>query len=177
VIVSRRLLLSAPWLICLGRAQAQAPSDARVKARLALALARFTQWPATAFAGPTEPLVVCVLSRSEVVAEAFAELSNQTALGRPIKVVQSAERPYTGCHVVFVHESAERNAAMTVTATLAAAAVLTISDAEGFAARGGMVELVNVNDALRLDINLKSVRAASLALSSQVLRLARQVRE
>jgi hypothetical protein len=121
--------------------------------------------------------VVCVINRSDVVADAFAELSNQTALTRSIKVVQNAERPYTGCHVLFVHESAERNVAMTVTATLAAAPVLTISDAEGFAARGGMVELVNVNDALRLDINLKSVRATSLALSSQVLRLARQVRE
>ena len=48
---------------------------------------------------------------------------------------------------------------------------------EWIASHGGMVELVNVNDALRFDVNLKALRGAHLGLSSQVLKLARQVRE
>ena len=55
--------------------------------------------------------------------------------------------------------------------------LLTISDTEGFAARGGMVELVDDNDSIRLDVNLRALRASQLGLSSQVLKLARQVRE
>jgi hypothetical protein len=36
---------------------------------------------------------------------------------------------------------------------------------------------VAVNDAIRFDVNLAALRAARLTLSSQVLRLARRVRE
>jgi hypothetical protein len=159
--------------------RAQSPSEARVKARLALALVRFTQWPNAAFAGPAEPLVMCVASRSAVVAEAFTELAGQTAAGRPIRIVQTTDKSHGGCHVLFLHDSVELNAAMSssILASLGALPVLTIGDAEGFSARGGMVELVNVNDTTRLDVNLKTLRAAQLSLSSQVLKLARQVRE
>jgi hypothetical protein len=55
--------------------------------------------------------------------------------------------------------------------------VLTLGAVDGFLSQGGMVELVNVNDALRFDVSLKAVRSAQLALSSQVLKLARQVRD
>lgn len=160
-------------------AQAQTPGDARVKARLALALARFTQWPGTSFSGPSDPLVMCVLSRSDSLLDAFAELSSQTVASRPIKLQLAPDKSFTGCHLVFVHESVERSGAAVASslAALAAMPVLTISDADGFSSRGGMVELVNINDAMRLDVNLKSLRAAQLQLSSQVLKLARQVRE
>jgi hypothetical protein len=40
-----------------------------------------------------------------------------------------------------------------------------------------MIEVVNVNDALRFDVNLAALRAAGLALNSQALKLARQVFE
>ena len=40
-----------------------------------------------------------------------------------------------------------------------------------------MVELVDDNDSIRLDVNLRALRASLLDLSSQVLKLARQVRE
>jgi hypothetical protein len=40
-----------------------------------------------------------------------------------------------------------------------------------------MVELVAVDDAIRFDIHMGALRRARLSLSSQVLKLARQVRE
>ena len=40
-----------------------------------------------------------------------------------------------------------------------------------------MVEFVPVNDSIRFDINMAAVRQAQLTISSQVLKLARQVRE
>lgn len=177
--LTRRALLTTALLAWPPGVRAQSPSDARVKARLALSLARFTQWPATAFAGPAEPLAMCVMNRSDTLAAAFAELAGQTVAGHPIKIVDSPNLSHRGCHVLFVHESADRGgaAAARVLSDVAASPVLTIGDAEGFSSRGGMVELVNVNDVMRLDVNQKSLRAAQLSLSSQVLKLARQVRE
>jgi hypothetical protein len=159
-------------------ALAQAPADARVKAKLTLTMARFTQWPATAFAAPGDALLLCVAQRTDMLSDAFAELEGQTTAGRPVRVVSIQGKDFKACHVLFVHESAERAAAASLSAlALANAPVLTIGDGEGFAARGGMVELVNVNDSIRFDINLKALRAAQIGMSSQVLKLARQVRE
>ena len=174
MLLSRRTLIAAA-LLPGGGARAQTLNEARVKARVALTLARFTQWPTAAFASTSDPLLLCVAHRSDTLFSAFEELGGQTVAGRPVKIVASA--PTSGaCHALFVHESAERDGAAAL-AAWAAQPVLTIGDGDGFAARGGMVELANVNDATRLDVNLKALRAARLELSSQVLKLARQVRE
>jgi hypothetical protein len=154
---------------------AQAPADARLKARLTLTLARFTQWPASSFASATEPLFICVLHRNATLGEAFAELAGQTVAGHPVRVVANPDKGLAVCQVLFVHDSAER-AGPGVPGEFALP-MLTIGDTEGFSSRGGMVELVNVNDATRLDVNLKALRAAQLGLSSQVLKLARNIRE
>jgi hypothetical protein len=176
MLLTRRHFVAAALCWQAVPAFAQAPGDARVKARLALTLARFTQWSPAAFAAPSDALTICVMHRSEPLAEAFAELGGQAAAGRPVKVALNPEKLPGGCHVLFIHESSARASAAAL-ATIADAPILTVSDAEGFAARGGMVELVNVNDAIKLDVNLKALRAAQLGLSSQVLKLARQVRE
>ena len=176
--ISRRSLIAACVLLqgTLAPARAEVPNEARVKARLALTLSRFTQWPAGAFATPSEPLAICVLHRNEPLFEAFGELTGQSAGGRVVRVSSNPDKIAGTCHVLFIHESADR-ASSAVLLAAAAQPLLTIGDGEGFAARGGMVELVNVNDTLRLDVNLKALRAAQLGLSSQVLKLARQVRE
>ena len=176
MLLTRRRFVAAALCWQSVYAPAQTPGDARVKARLALTLARFTQWSPAAFATPTEALTICVLHRSEPLAEAFAELGGQAAAGRSVKVTLNPEKLPGSCHVLFVHESSTRASAAAL-ATIADAPILTIGDAEGFAARGGMVELVNVNDAIKLDVNLKALRSAQLGLSSQVLKFARQVRE
>lgn len=173
--LTRRLLLAAA-LLPAAPGWAQTLTEARVKARLALSLARFTQWPARVFASPSEPLQLCVLQRSEPLRMAFGELTGQTVAGRPVRVLLELPADAAACHLLFVHDWAERAGALPP-AALARAPVLTIGDGDGFAARGGMVELVNVNDAIRLDVNLKALRAAQLELSSRVLQLARQVRE
>jgi hypothetical protein len=173
---TRRFLVAAALLWRAGLAPAQAPGDARLKARLTLSLARFTQWSPAAFASPGDPLSVCVLHGSEALAAAFSELAGQTAAGHPVRVLLNPDKLPGACHVLFVHETADRAGAAAL-ATAAALPILTVGDAEGFAARGGMVELVNVNDAIKLDVNMRALRAAQLGLSSQVLKLARQVRE
>ena len=147
-----------------------------MKARLVLTLARFTEWPGLAAAPAGAHLSMCAMQRNVQIAEAFTELGGQTAAGRTVRVDVGIDKAHAGCHVLFVHESAER-AGANLLAVIGNLPVLTVGDGDGFAARGGMVELVNVNDAIRLDVNLRALRAAGLNLSSQVLKLARQVRE
>lgn len=156
-------------------APAQAPaSEAEAKAKFAVTLARFIQWPAGAFASDAAPLRLCVLHDSPAVAAAFAGQRGQQVGGRELQVHLGVPAAPGGCELLFVDGSAARGVASLPGGELP---VLTIGALDGFLSRGGMVELVNVNDALRFDVNLKALRAAHLGLSAQVLKLARQVRE
>jgi hypothetical protein len=55
--------------------------------------------------------------------------------------------------------------------------VLTPGAVDGFLSQGGMVELANFNEVLRLDVNLSALRWLHLGMTSQVLMLAPHVRE
>ena len=171
---SRFATLCALWAVA--AVCAQPLNEARVKAKLAYNMARFTQWPGEAFPTPTAPLLLCLLQRSETLAAAFTELEGLTVGGHPVKVEFHPSKELKECHVVFMHESVSNTRVTSALADLAGSPVLTIGDMARFADRGGMVELVIVNDAIRFDVNLKELRSAQLALSSQVLKLARQVR-
>lgn len=160
------LAASLVWLSA--PAQDVTAAEAALKARVVHTLARYTQWPASPSEGA--PLRLCVATRDPVLLAAFAAQQGQPAASYRIEVV-----PYSAtaadCRVLFVHGHALRLPDASVPG------VLTVGDADGFATRGGMVELVLVNDALRFDVNLAALRGARVQLSSQVLRLARRVIE
>lgn len=170
----------APLLLAGGLAglpvHAQAPStEAEAKVRFVITLARFVQWPAGA-AAEKAPMRLCVIHRSPALAAAFASRQGTAVTGRPLALVTgNAVRPGV-CDLLFVDASAG-NAGSESIADFADQPVLTLGTTDGFISRGGMVELVNVDDALRFDVGLKPLRAARLGLSSQALKLARRVQE
>jgi hypothetical protein len=174
--LNRRDLLLLALACAAGKPRAQDLNEARVKAKLVVTLARFTQWPATTFSSPTDPVTICVVHRSDALMAAFSELAGQTVAGRPVRITPAAPTATTGCQVIFVHDSAGA-AGLEALAASGAVAALTIGESDAFAAAGGMVQFANVNDAIRMDINLRAIRAARLDLSSRVLQLARRVRE
>lgn len=156
-------------LLAAAPGHAQAPGEAALKVKITLSLTRFAHWPN---ADP-DTLRLCVAQRDPAILQAFAAADGQVVNGRRVQVVKAP--PVSGCNVLFLHASAERPPEIVRAA--ASAPTLVIGDAEGTLALGGMVELVSVNDSLRFDINMAALRQARVGLSSQVLKLARQVRE
>lgn len=156
-------------------------SEPMLLARITLTLMRFVQWPPAVSGG--EALRLCVMTRQPDVWQAFAAQDGQAHGGRTVRVVAlppgigPGQAGWPGCHALFAQGPADRLGELAGALGRGAVPVLTVSDAEGFMGRGGMVELLHVNDAIRFDISLRALRAAQLDLSSQVLKLARQVRE
>jgi hypothetical protein len=177
-----RVLAVCTALLCaLGVAPTQAQSthgDAAAKAKFTVMLSRFVQWPAGALPAEGAPLRVCVIHNSPSVAAAFARHGGESAGGRVVTIVPNpgAVGAAAPCHVVFVDASAGRQAADAVVRAAGTPALL-VGALDGFALQGGMVELVNVNDTLRFDVNVGALRHAHLGLSSQVLKLARQLHD
>jgi hypothetical protein len=59
-----------------------------------------------------------------------------------------------------------------VVASLKGRSILTVSDAASFMRQGGMIRFLTVNKKIQLQINPEATKAADLAVSSKVLRLA-----
>jgi YfiR/HmsC-like len=177
-----RVLAACAALLCAAGAaptQAQgAHGDAAAKAKFTVMLSRFVQWPPGALPADGAPLRLCVIHNSPTVAQAFARHGGETAGGRVVTIVANpgAGPAAAPCNVVFVDASAGRQAADAVVRTGNAPALL-VGALDGFALQGGMVELVNVNDTLRFDVNVGALRHGHLGLSSQVLKLARQLHD
>ena len=172
----RRLLLVAALVAGWPGSGWSQGSDAVAKARFVVTFARFVQWPASPVGADTTDLRLCVLQDSPALASAFAAHDGANVGGRRLSVSLKPAPRLPGCDLLFVDESAARATAPLLTES-AGLPMLTLGAVDGFLAQGGMIELVNVDDALRFDVDLRALRATGLGLSSQVLKLARRVRE
>jgi YfiR/HmsC-like len=171
----RRLLqaLAAGWLLP-SAGWAQNSAEARVKARLTANLARFTTWPASSFGSAADPIVICVAHRNAALGAAFEELAGLALGARTLRIVHNPAT-LASCHLLYLDADFERQQPGWL-AQVGAKPILTVGDGNDFVQRG-MIELVNVNDAMRFDVHLGRMRRTQMDLSSQALRLARQVQE
>ena len=72
----------------------------------------------------------------------------------------------------WLGKRSERERTAQILSNLRGRSVLTVSDIEGFAGLGGMVELFTERSKIRMRINLEAVKAANLKISSKLLRVA-----
>ncbi len=75
------------------------------------------------------------------------------------------------CDILFISQS-EGDRVDEILATLKSRPILTVSDGEAFAERGGMIRFVTESNRIRLKINLQAAQAAHLTISSKLLRVA-----
>ena len=153
-------------------AQGVRASEYQVKAVFLFNFAQFVDWPAQAFPASDTPLVICVLG-SDPFGDALDQTVRDERLGgRPFQVrrYRSVDE-ITACHILFIsrREGARPEG---ILAGLKQRPILTVSDADGFAERGGMIRFVTDRNRIRLQLNLAATEAAHLTVSSKLLRVA-----
>jgi hypothetical protein len=176
------LLICAALLLVTGADGASAPTEQQareyqIKAAALYNIVTFVDWPDTAFPSADAPLVIGVLGEGPVASVVGYFVEGETWHGRKI-VVQYYARPadLKPCHVLYVARS-EQTSWPTTRQTLRGRPVLTVADADSFATDGGAVQLTIDRNKLHLTVNVATVRAAGLIISSKVLRLAEVVGE
>jgi hypothetical protein len=153
-------------------AQALPSREYQVKAAFLFNFAQFVNWPPTAFSEESAPLAICVLGN-----DPFGSFLDDMVRGEQVNsrrlTVKRFRTPadVKACQVLFVSRSESGNLEKTL-ASLKGTEALTVSDADRFAARGGMIQLVTDNGKVRLMINVDAARASSLIISSKLLRSA-----
>ena len=168
------------WWVIGGLAAATAAFAAdlgeyQVKAGLVFNFVKFTEWPNNAWPSREAPLLLCIAGKDPFGSAVLAALEARSIGGREFR-----SRRGTGvdeladCQALFIPSSEERNVPAILRA-VAARPILTISDVGGFVDSGGMIGLLTLDERIQFDVNFAACERASLKLSSQMLRLARQV--
>jgi len=171
--------LAAGWLVCgLIPPAGAAPGafhEYEIKAAFLYNFVQFVEWPPAAFADPGAPLTIGVLGD-----DPFGPLLEQTVKGETVKGRGFVIRRFRdveaakSCQVLFISKS-EKERIPQILKHLEWAPVLTVGEADGFAARGGIVNFIIEKSRVRFEINQESALRKGLKISSQLLCLGRIV--
>ena len=146
-----------------------------VKAAFLYNFAKFTVWPAEAFADPSTPLRLCLLGKDPFQG-ALDSLAGKTVRKRKLEIHRLTKTTALGkCHLLFVSASENKRLA-TILKVLRGMPVLAVGDMPNFAHSGGIINLKTVRNKVRFEINVNAARRAHLKFSSKLLRLAEIVR-
>lgn len=169
------VLTATPAATLASGSQPAPPTEFDVKAAFLVHFARLTEWPADALR-PGRPFLIAVVGRDPFKGVLDRTVRGESVRGRPIEVrrYRSVNEVREHPQIAFINTSAAE-----LPRTLAhfdGAAVLTVSDAAGFAERGGVVGFrITPEQNVRFDISWRRTTAQGLRISSEVLKLARVV--
>jgi len=169
------VLLSGFYL----RAQAQQPkaNEFQVKAAYLYNFGRFVEWPDQSTPGKSDAFEICVLGADPFGPTLDATLSRETIAGKSVTAKRiSKPQEIDSCRILFI-SSSEQGHLKEVLMALDKASVLTVSDIPRFSERGGMIGFILDGDRIRFDVNLASAQDARLTLSSELLKVAMNVRK
>ena len=155
-------------------AQRSSPSEYEVKAAYLYDFGKFVTWPAKAATGDEFP--ICVLGEDPFGAAFDATIAGETINGKKVMVNRIAKpQEAVSCRILFISASEERQL-KEILATLDKTSVLTVSDISQFTRRGGMIQFVIDANRVRFEVNVTTAERAGLTLSSQLLKVAINVR-
>jgi len=154
--------------------QSPRASEYQVKAVFLYNFAQFVEWPAIPDA--QKPVIIGILGEDPLGAFLDETVRGEHLGLRPFEIVRY--RQLAGidtCNILFISRSENERVAQ-ILATLGNRPILTVSDGDDFAKRGGMIQFVNDQNRIRLRINLEAAQAANVTISSKLLRVAEIVR-
>jgi|HubBroStandDraft_1064217.scaffolds.fasta_scaffold102453_2 hypothetical protein len=158
-------------------AQSTTPVEYQVKAAFLLNFARFVVWPADAFATDQTPITFCIF-RQNPLGTALDEVTEGKTIANRGLVVRRVEElaDLKTCQLVFVSAAADKDLPA-VLDTLKTSSALVVGESEGFADRGGGIQLYLEADKVRFTVNVDATKRARLNVSSKLLALAKIVRD
>jgi hypothetical protein len=171
------LLVVCLVVLCMLSTGAYSASESQVKAAFVYNFVRFVEWPPQSFQSGDTPLVIGVVG-SEQIADAIEQLTKgKTVDGRKLTIRRLGSGDnFDGCHILFVGAS-EKGRTNTILDRLRDSSVLSIGETDGFIQNGGVIGFVIENNKVTFQINAGAAKKKHLRISSQLLKLARNVRD
>jgi len=155
-----------------GSAQTATSKEYQVKAVFLFNFAHFVEWPAGAFASADSPIVIGVLGESPFGAYLDETVQGENVSNRPLQIQRYTRvDEIKTCHVLFISRS-EAHRLEQILAALRDRSILIVGDGDDFVQRGGMIRLATAQNKIRMIVSVEAAKAASLTISSKLLRSA-----
>lgn len=154
----------------------RAAPEMRLKAAILFNFAKYVEWPASSFTGPTAPLTFGILGDDPFGNEFDAVIAGRAIHGRAVAVKRGRSlRDLTDCHVLYLSIS-EKERFASILLAVNGRPILTVGESSGFLLQGGMIRLFVDESRVRFEVNLEASNRGGLKLSSQMLQLASSIR-
>lgn len=146
-----------------------------LKAGFLYNFAKYVEWPGDAFENKESPISVGVIGK-----DPFGDLLEKTLKDRQAQDRKFTIVRYPGpaelkpCHILFIPKTEKARAE--ILKKIENWPTLTVGEAEGFAAKGGAVNILIEKDRPRLEINPEVAEKAKLTIQARLLKLATLVR-
>jgi len=165
-------LVAVPFL----RAQGSKPTDYDVKAVYLYNFGRFVEWPPNSAAAKTDAFTICVLGEDPFGPTLYTTFARETIGGKAVVTKRVASpKEAVNCQILFISSSEDKQLNK-IMESLDKAAVLTVSDMPQFSQHGGMIQFILEGNRVRFEVNLTATQNAGLTLSSELLKVATNVR-
>jgi YfiR/HmsC-like len=151
---------------------AQATSkEYQVKAAFLFNFMQFVEWPPTVFKNADDPFRIGVLGQDPFNAALEETVQGETISNHKIIVEHAMQvDDLKNCQLIFISKSEKKHVAEILSA-LDDKPVLTVSEIEGFAERGGGINFYLEGNKVRFEVNPDAARHDGLKVSSQLLSL------
>lgn len=172
---SRRgaLLLACALVVLSGFARAESvPSkEYQIKAAFLFNFVKFIEWPPQAFKAADSPICLGVLGDDPLGSALDEVIRGETVHDRRLVVLRSRRiEDLRGCHLLFISGS-EKSNVKDIIDTLGGQPIVTVSDIEGFANNGGVIQFFLDDKKVRFEINPLVAKRLDLRMSAQLLAL------
>jgi hypothetical protein len=157
--------------------RSDASPEYMIKAAYLLNFARLIEWPRDAFSSVDSPITIGVVG-----ADPFGQALEQTVQGKTINQRRIAvhrlqwNQDVRGCQILFV-SSTDSSRISELANRVAGLPVLIVGEASQPAARSATINFTIEDDRVRFEVNVGAAKRARLNVSSQILRVAKIVKE
>ena len=146
-----------------------------IKAAYLYNFINYIDWPADSLPPAGGTITIGIVGENPF-GQALNPLNGKPVKGRTLIVKQVATaKDLEACQIVFISAS-EKARLPEIFAQLKDARVLTVSEMDGFASQGGIINFISERNKVRFEINPDAARRLGLTISSELLKLARLVK-
>lgn len=154
--------------------RAKAFEESEVKAVFLFNLTKFIVWPHEIKESPQAEFAIAILGTDPFGSHLDKVIASESVKGRKIRIRRYQNRQevqWQEIDLLFVGREAVGDLAYLRTAARDSG-VLTVGDVGGFCQAGGMVNLLTVENRIRIEVNVEETRKSDFLVSAQMLKLA-----
>jgi hypothetical protein len=149
--------------------------EQKIKAGLIYNFLKYTQWPQGSPRYAASTVVVCLYGGDPFEGN-LKPMAGRTVNERTIEVRNVAQAADVSACALLVVNGSKKDDWAQLKAALTGQDIMTVSDFEGFALAGGMIEFTRNDSRIGVKINTEAVAATRLVVQDRLLKLASAVR-